>query len=86
MPSSLYGDSEEFIGKWFKRTGKRDEIFLATKFGFVMVQPGKFNNIDSSAKHAKEACAKSLKALGVDYIDLCAHPLITACYPMSQIG
>lgn len=26
-------DSEDLIGKWFRRTGKRDEIFLATKFG-----------------------------------------------------
>jgi aryl-alcohol dehydrogenase-like predicted oxidoreductase len=26
-----YGDSEVLIGKWFKRTGKRSEIFLATK-------------------------------------------------------
>ncbi|KAH9206999.1 NADP-dependent oxidoreductase domain-containing protein [Leptodontidium sp. 2 PMI_412] len=33
--SDLYGDGEELIGKWFKRTGKRDEIFLATKFGFA---------------------------------------------------
>lgn len=30
--AAVYGDSEVLIGKWFKRTGKRDEIFLATKF------------------------------------------------------
>ncbi|KAJ6497580.1 NADP-dependent oxidoreductase domain-containing protein [Mycena sanguinolenta] len=29
----VYGDSEELIGKWFKRTGKRNDIVLATKFG-----------------------------------------------------
>lgn len=29
--ADVYGDSEELIGKWFKRTGKRDEIFLVTK-------------------------------------------------------
>ncbi|KAJ7119573.1 NADP-dependent oxidoreductase domain-containing protein [Mycena epipterygia] len=29
----LYGDSEELLGKWFNRTGKRSDIFLATKFG-----------------------------------------------------
>ncbi|QRW20709.1 aldo/keto reductase family protein [Rhizoctonia solani] len=29
--SNIYGDSEELIGNWFKRTGKRDQIFLATK-------------------------------------------------------
>jgi aryl-alcohol dehydrogenase-like predicted oxidoreductase len=30
--SDFYGDNEELIGKWFKRTGKRKDIFLATKF------------------------------------------------------
>lgn len=29
--ADVYGDSEDLLGKWFKRTGKRDEIFLATK-------------------------------------------------------
>ncbi|EPQ58492.1 Aldo/keto reductase [Gloeophyllum trabeum ATCC 11539] len=31
--ANIYGDSEELIGKWFSKTGKRKEIFLATKFG-----------------------------------------------------
>ena len=35
--SDVYGDSEDLIGKWFKRTGNRDKIFLATKFGFQIV-------------------------------------------------
>src|SRR5262245_35626092 len=25
------GDSEELLGRWFARTGKRDKVFLATK-------------------------------------------------------
>jgi len=29
--ADMYGDSELLLGKWFKRTGKRNEIFLATK-------------------------------------------------------
>ena len=33
--SDIYDDSEDLIGKWFKRTGNRDKIFLATKFGIV---------------------------------------------------
>jgi aryl-alcohol dehydrogenase-like predicted oxidoreductase len=70
---SLYGDSEELLGKWFKRTAKRDEIFLATKFGYV--KGADYSVIDSSAKYCKEACENSLKALGTDYIDLCEHYL-----------
>lgn len=52
----------------FKRTGKREEIFLGTKFGFV-VKDGAYS-IDGSPVHAKLSIEKSLKHLGVDYIDL----------------
>lgn len=69
LPPSLYGDNEELLGKWFRRTGKRDQIFLATKFGFV--QGGKLHEINSSAAYCKKACDESLKRLGVDSIDLC---------------
>jgi len=31
--ADVYGDNEDIIGKWFKRSGKRSDIFLATKFG-----------------------------------------------------
>jgi aryl-alcohol dehydrogenase-like predicted oxidoreductase len=24
--ADIYGDSEDLIGKWFKKTGKRDEV------------------------------------------------------------
>ncbi|KAJ7084963.1 NADP-dependent oxidoreductase domain-containing protein [Mycena epipterygia] len=66
--ADLYGDSEEFIGKWFKRTGKRDEIFLATKFGFVPKDG--LTTVDGSPEYAKLCVEKSLKKLGVDCIDL----------------
>ncbi|KAH9885371.1 aldo/keto reductase [Xylariomycetidae sp. FL2044] len=66
--SDLYGDGEELIGKWFKRTGKRDQIFLATKFGYVKGKT--YRDIDSSGAYCKKACAESMRLLGVDYIDL----------------
>lgn len=68
---SLYGDNERLLGKWFRRTGKRDQIFLATKFGFVR-EPGEMSHhkINSSGEYCKKACAASLDKLGVDYIDL----------------
>ncbi|KAH8680697.1 putative aldo-keto reductase [Xylariales sp. PMI_506] len=66
--SDLYGTCEELIGKWFKRTGKRDQIFLASKFGYV--KGSKTLEIDTSYAYAKTACDESLKALGVDSIDL----------------
>jgi aryl-alcohol dehydrogenase-like predicted oxidoreductase len=66
---SIYGDSEALIGKWFKRTGKRNDIVIASKFGMVL-RDGKLVP-NSSGKYAKEACEKSLKTLGIDSIDLC---------------
>ncbi|KAI1492864.1 putative aldo-keto reductase [Biscogniauxia mediterranea] len=66
--SDLYGDNESLVGKWFKRTGKRDQIFLATKFGYV--KGSKTGETDSSAAYCKKACEESLKALGIESIDL----------------
>ena len=31
--AALYGDSEELLGKWFQRTGKRDEVSTNPLFG-----------------------------------------------------
>ncbi|KAG7085847.1 Aldo-keto reductase str7, variant 2 [Marasmius oreades] len=64
--ADIYGDSEELIGKWFKRTGKRDEIFLASKFGYTP----NFSGVRGDPEFVKGQCAKSLERLGVDFIDL----------------
>ncbi|KAH8879481.1 putative aldo-keto reductase [Thozetella sp. PMI_491] len=66
--SDMYGDCEELIGKWFKRTGKRDEIFLASKYGYIKNSPT--FEVDSSGAACKKACDESLKLLGVDSMDL----------------
>ncbi|KDQ12091.1 hypothetical protein BOTBODRAFT_134983 [Botryobasidium botryosum FD-172 SS1] len=63
--ANVYGGSEDIIGKWFKRTGNRSKIFLATKFGYTPSY-----SIDGSAEHVKKACAQSLASLNTDYIDL----------------
>jgi len=66
--ADVYADSEDLLGAWFKRTGKRDSIFLASKFGGSM-DSGTWTT-DSSPAYCKAACEKSLKRLGVDSIDL----------------
>ncbi|CCO36601.1 hypothetical protein BN14_10742 [Rhizoctonia solani AG-1 IB] len=62
--ANVYGDSEELIGAWFKRTGQRDKIFLATKFGF------RFDGPCGTPEYAKQCLEESLQKLGVDTIDL----------------
>ncbi|CCO34799.1 hypothetical protein BN14_08907 [Rhizoctonia solani AG-1 IB] len=66
--ANVYGDSEELIGNWFKRTGKRDQIFLATKFGIIFDQSGASAN--GTPEYAKQCFEESLKKLGVETIDL----------------
>ncbi|KAJ5114355.1 hypothetical protein NUU61_000114 [Penicillium alfredii] len=63
-----YGNSEDIIGEWFKRSGKRSDIFLATKFGLVHGAAGL--EIRSDPEYIKASCEKSLKRLGIDTIDL----------------
>jgi aryl-alcohol dehydrogenase-like predicted oxidoreductase len=63
-----YGDglSEEFIGRAIK--GRRDQVFLATKFGLRTLHvPGKGKG---SRANAMIAIDKSLNRLGTDHIDL----------------
>lgn len=66
--ADAYQDSEDIIGEWFKRSGKRDDIFIATKFGFVPDE-GKIT-VRSDPEHARAACETSLKRLGINTIDL----------------
>ncbi|KAI0063928.1 Aldo/keto reductase [Artomyces pyxidatus] len=65
--ADIYKDSEDLIGKWFKRTGKRDEIFLATKFG-IGSPSGK--RVDGDPAYVRQAFEKSVKRLGVEKVDL----------------
>jgi aryl-alcohol dehydrogenase-like predicted oxidoreductase len=65
LQADIYGDSEDLLGKWFAANPeKRNNIFVATKFGY------KGNSIDSSPEYAREAIEKSLKRLGLTYVDL----------------
>jgi aryl-alcohol dehydrogenase-like predicted oxidoreductase len=81
---SIYGDSEVLIGKWFKRTGKRDEIFVTSKFGFLM-EGVHLKGVDTSAEYCKQACAKSMERLGVDYIDLCKPVISTILWLIDRL-
>lgn len=66
----IYGPytNEKLLGKWFKDTGRRNEIFLATKFA-NNIKDGQMI-VRGDAAYVKQACAASLERLGVDCIDL----------------
>jgi aryl-alcohol dehydrogenase-like predicted oxidoreductase len=49
---------------------RRDEVFLATKFGNRQREDGTGTYVDSSGAWARDACDASLRRLGLDTIDL----------------
>jgi aryl-alcohol dehydrogenase-like predicted oxidoreductase len=66
-----YGSTEKIIGTWFKKSGKREDIVLASKiagpnpnFGYMR------DSLDFSPSSIKTALDQSLQRLQTDYIDL----------------
>jgi aryl-alcohol dehydrogenase-like predicted oxidoreductase len=62
------GANERLLAKVLKM--RREEIVLATKFGYVRAPEGAFLGISGTPEHVHAACDASLKRLGVDHIDL----------------
>ncbi|MFI6043541.1 aldo/keto reductase [Nocardia sp. NPDC051321] len=62
-----FGHNEELIGRAI--AGRRDEVVLATKFGFAN-RLGEPTQIRGDAAYVRAACDASLSRLGVDHIDL----------------
>jgi aryl-alcohol dehydrogenase-like predicted oxidoreductase len=66
--AEVYGPytNEELVGQALK--GRRDEVVVATKFGFIS-HTGR-DGLDSSPASIRAAVEGSLRRLGTDYIDL----------------
>ena len=68
--AETYGETERIIGTWFKKTGLRDKIILASK----IAGPGAYTKHIRSTGFSKdaliEALDQSLNRLQTDYIDL----------------
>jgi len=67
--ADIYGDSEAVIGEWFQKTGRRSEIFLATKFGGWDPESSTRDS-NSKPSYIRKAVARSLSKLKIDTIDL----------------
>jgi len=69
--ADMYGPytNEELLGRAIK--GKRDQVFIATKFGIVRdLSNPQARGINGSPEYIKQSVEGSLKRLGVDHIDL----------------
>jgi len=68
--ADMYGSgrNEVLVGKAI--AGRRDEVFLATKFANVRGPNGEFLGVRGDPEYVRDCCDASLKRLGVDVIDL----------------
>jgi len=62
------GKNEELLARVLKT--RRNEVFLATKFGNVRGADGAFLGVSGEPEYVKRACEASLRRLGVERIDL----------------
>lgn len=68
--ADVYGNglSEQILGRWLKKSGKREKLVIATKFRMSMGEG--HNDRGGSRAHVLDAVEKSLIRLQLDTIDL----------------
>jgi aryl-alcohol dehydrogenase-like predicted oxidoreductase len=84
--AEVYGPytNEELVGKAIK--DRRDEVVLATKFGFMShVDGGGMGSLDSRPENIRLAVEGSLKRLNTDYIDLYYQHRIDPKVPIEEV-
>jgi len=82
--ADVYGPfkNEELLGGWLR--GKRERVFLATKFGNLRGPQGQFTGINGKPDYVRSACDASLKRLGVDTIDLYYQHRVDTSTPIEE--
>ena len=74
-----WGENEKFVGRAVK--GFRDDVVLATKFGFT-----RSFGMDSRPAHIREVAENSLRNLGVDYIDILYQHRVDPNVPIEDVA
>jgi aryl-alcohol dehydrogenase-like predicted oxidoreductase len=77
------GNNEQLVGKAI--AGKRDQVFLATKFGIVRdANDASVRGIKGSPEYVASACDASLRRLNVDRIDLYYQHRVDTSVPIEE--
>ena len=81
--AEVYGPlaNEELLGRALR--GKRDQVVIATKFGFQFGAEG-ITGVNSRPAHVREAAEGSLRRLGTDCIDLLYQHRVDPSVPIEE--
>src|SRR6185312_9685097 len=84
--AEIYGAyiNEELVGEALEPF--RDQVVIATKFGFKIDENGKQAGLDSRPAHIKEVAEASLKRLRTDRIDLLYQHRVDPSVPMEDVA
>jgi len=80
VPGHKGGESETVLGNWFKRSGKRQSVILATKVGIELAPDKK----GLSKAYILREVEDSLERLQTDYIDLYQSHIDDATAPLEE--
>lgn len=64
------GSTEQYIGNWLKKSGKREKVVLATKIAGPRNIPYIRDNMSLDRRNVHQAIDDSLQRLQTDYVDL----------------
>jgi aryl-alcohol dehydrogenase-like predicted oxidoreductase len=83
--AEVYGpfSNEDLLGRAL--AGKRDQVVLATKFGF-RIEDGKMTGANSRPEHIREVVEGSLKRLRTDHIDLLYQHRVDRDVPIEEVA
>jgi aryl-alcohol dehydrogenase-like predicted oxidoreductase len=76
------GHNEELIGEAVR--DRRDDVFLATKFGVMRGEDGSFDGVNGSPEYIRQQAEGSLRRLGVDHIDLYYQHRVDPSVPIEE--
>jgi aryl-alcohol dehydrogenase-like predicted oxidoreductase len=84
--AEVYGPfaNEELVGEALAPV--RDQVVIATKFGFDLGPDGDNRGVNSRPEHIKEAAEGSLRRLGVETIDLYYQHCVDPDVPIEEVA
>ena len=82
--ADVYGPftNEELVGRTIR--GRRNQVFLATKFGILRSADPHYRGVSGRPEYVRQSCEASLRRLGVDDIDLYYQHRIDPNVPVEE--